>query len=55
MHFESIKISKQIELAIRWLIFLAQAQKQNKLYVNLRSFCDENNVSFILCKKLIKF
>jgi Rrf2 family protein len=55
MHFESIKISKQIELAIRWLIFLAQAQKQNKfLYVNLRSFCDENNVSFYSLQKINK-
>ena len=54
MHFESIKISKQIELAIRWLIFLAQVQKQNKLYVNLRSFCDENNVSFYSLQKINK-
>ncbi len=53
MHFESIKISKQTEMSLRWLIFLAQAQKQNKFqYMPLPSFCDKNKVSFNTLQKI---
>lgn len=53
MHFESIKISKQIELSLRWLIFLAHTQRKNKkTYVSLRSFCDKNKVSFYTLQKI---
>ncbi len=50
MNFKSIKISKQIELALRWLIFLAK--QNNKDFVNLRAFCKENKISFYHLQKI---
>lgn len=50
MNFKSIKISKQIELALRWLSFLAKNKKSN--FINLRSFCNENEVSFYHLQKI---
>jgi len=50
MNFKSIKISKQIELALRWLIFLTK-QKRGRV-INLRSFCKQNNVSFYYLQKI---
>ena len=50
MNFKSIKISKQIELAIRWLIYLAQTDKLK--FVSLRSFCDQTKTSFYYLQKI---
>lgn len=50
MNFKSIKISKQIELALRWLLFLAQNKKD--YFINLRSFCNKNRVSFYHLQKI---
>ncbi|MGB9848018.1 MAG: RrF2 family transcriptional regulator [Minisyncoccia bacterium] len=50
MNFKSIKISKQIELALRWLIFLAKNNKSG--FINLRSFCNQNKVSFYHLQKI---
>jgi len=53
MHFESIKISKQIEISLRWLVFLAQAQKKNKMaYVSLRFFCNKEKLSYYTLQKI---
>ncbi|MCX8015824.1 MAG: Rrf2 family transcriptional regulator [Patescibacteria group bacterium] len=50
MNFKSIKISKQIELALRWLLFLAQNKTSD--FINLRSFCNEKRVSFYHLQKI---
>lgn len=50
MNFKSIKISKQIELALRWLLFLAKNKKG--VFINLRSFCNQNKVSFYHLQKI---
>jgi len=50
MNFKSIKISKQIELALRWLVFLSQQKTRD--FINLRSFCNQNKVSFYHLQKI---
>ncbi len=50
MNFKSIKISKQIELALRWLIYLARNEKSS--FVSLRFFCNQTKTSFYHLQKI---